>query len=130
MSVEAWPRISQAIPRYVASLGVVTAGFALVQAANNTAVMADSATDQRGHVSGLLNPSLNLGLITGASVMGAVIAAGASSSNLIVASPQALAPGMRTRFVVATVLVAIAIAIALVIALATALPAWARTRPR
>ena len=53
---------------------VVTAGYALFQAANNTAVMADIGPDQRGVVSGLLNLSRNLGLITGASVMGAVFA--------------------------------------------------------
>jgi len=61
----------------------------------------------------LLNLSRNLGLITGASVMGAVFAVGAASSNLMTASPHALAAGMRVTFAVAAVLVVVALAIAL-----------------
>ena len=104
---------SLGIPGYVVPLAVITAGFALFQAANNTAVMTDIRADQRGVVSGLLNLSRNLGLITGASVMGAVFAAGAASSNLMTASPQAVAAGMRVTFAVAAVLVVVALAIAL-----------------
>jgi len=104
---------SLGIPGYVAPLVVITAGFALFQAANNTAVMTDIRADQRGVVSGLLNLSRNLGLITGASVMGAVFAVGAASSNLMTASPHALAAGMRVTFAVAAVLVVVALAIAL-----------------
>ena len=44
----------------------MTAGYALFQTANNTAVMADVPPDRRGVVSGMLNLSRNLGLITGA----------------------------------------------------------------
>mgnify|MGYP006211203185 CR=1 FL=1 len=49
-----------------------TIGYALFQTANNTAVMSDIATEQRGVIAGMLNLSRNLGLITGASAMGAV----------------------------------------------------------
>lgn len=104
---------SWGIPGYIAPLVVITAGFALFQAANNTAVMADIVADQRGVVSGLLNLSRNLGLITGASLMGTVFAVGAASSNLMTASAQSVAAGMRATFVVAAVLVVVAIAIAL-----------------
>jgi predicted MFS family arabinose efflux permease len=62
------------IPGCVAALVVVTAGYVLFQAANNTAVMMDISQDQRGVVSGMLNLSRNLGLVTGTSVMGAVFA--------------------------------------------------------
>ena len=103
--------ISLGVLGYIAPLAVITAGFALFQAANNTAVMADIRADQRGVVSGLLNLSRNLGLITGASLMGTVFAVGAASSNLMTASAQALAAGMRATFVVAAVLVVVAIAI-------------------
>ena len=57
--------------------------------------------------------SRNLGLITGASVMGTVFAVGAASSTLMTASPQALTAGMRATFAVAAVLVVVALAIAL-----------------
>jgi len=59
------------IAGYIAPIVVITAGYALFQAANNTAVMADVRPDQRGAMSGVLGLSRNLGLITGASVMGA-----------------------------------------------------------
>jgi hypothetical protein len=51
---------------YVGSIVVITAGYALFQTANNTAVMSNVRPDQRGVVSGMLNLSRNLGLITGA----------------------------------------------------------------
>jgi EmrB/QacA subfamily drug resistance transporter len=84
------------IPGYIGPIVIVTAGYALFQTANNTAVMADVVPDQRGVVSGLLNLSRNLGLITGASVMGAVFAL----------------TGMRVTFVTAAILLVGALAIA------------------
>ncbi len=98
---------------YVLPLVVVTAGYAVFQAANNTAVMADLAPLQRGVVSGLLNLSRNLGLITGASVMGAVFAFGASSRAIATAQPEAIVAGTRLTFAVAASLVVIAIFVAI-----------------
>lgn len=46
---------------YVILIVVITAGYALFQAANNTAVMADIRPDQRGVISGILNLSRNFG---------------------------------------------------------------------
>jgi MFS family permease len=96
---------------YVAPIVAVTGGYALFQVANNTAVMKDVSPDQRGVVSGLLNLSRNLGLITGASAMGAVFAL-ASGADVATAGPDAAASGMRAVFAVAAVLAAIALAIA------------------
>ena len=104
---------SLGVPGYVAPLVVITAGFALFQAANNTAVMTDIRADQRAVVSGLLNLSRNLGLITGASVMGTVFALAVDSASLMTAGPQAVAAGMRTTFAVAAALVVAALVIAL-----------------
>ncbi len=67
---------------YIAPLIVITAGYALFQAANNTAIMTTSRPEQRGVISGLLNLSRNLGLITGASVMGAVFALGSATNTM------------------------------------------------
>ena len=97
---------------YIAPLVIITAGYALFQAANNTAVMKTVGPDQRGVVSGMLNLSRNLGLITGASVMGAVFALGAGTTNMMTAPPEAVAAGMRITFAVAAVLIVAAIAIA------------------
>lgn len=96
---------------YLIPLVVLTAGYALFQAANNTAVMADIESQQRGVVSGLLGLSRNLGLITGASVMGAVFAFGTASDDILQAQPEAIAQGMRLTFAVAAGLIVIALVI-------------------
>ena len=80
---------------YIAPLVVITAGYALFQAANNTAVMTQSRGEQRGVISGLLNLSRNLGLITGASVMGMVFALGSATVSSMAARPGAVVAGMR-----------------------------------
>jgi len=100
------------VPGYIAPLVVVTAGYALFQAANNTAVMTTIGPEQRGVTSGMLNLSRNLGLITGASLMGTVFALGSSTTNIMTASPQAVAAGMQVTFAVATALIALALAVA------------------
>jgi MFS family permease len=100
------------VPGYLIPLVAITAGYALFQAANNTQVMTDVRQDQRGVVSALLNLSRNLGLITGASLMGAVFALGSATSDITTARPEAVATGMRITFTVAAVLVIAAIAMA------------------
>ena len=97
---------------YIAPLVLITAGYALFQAANNTAVMTDIRPDQRGVISGMLNLSRNLGLITGASVMGAVFAFASATAGLSMAHPEAVASGMRITFGVATALIVAALAVA------------------
>ncbi|WP_199820449.1 MFS transporter [Streptomyces sp. NRRL F-2664] len=97
---------------YVAPLAVLTAGYAVFQTANNTAVMADVPPDRRGVVSGALGLARNLGLVTGASVMGAVFARAAAAGDVAAASPAAVAAGTRTAFAVAAALVVLALAVA------------------
>jgi EmrB/QacA subfamily drug resistance transporter len=97
---------------YIAPMAVMTAGYALFQAANNTAVMADTGQDQRGVISGMLNLSRNLGLITGASMMGAVFALASAASDITTARPEAVAIGMRITFAVAAILIVASLAIA------------------
>jgi EmrB/QacA subfamily drug resistance transporter len=100
------------IPGYIGPLVAITAGYALFQAANNTAVMTNARPDQRGVISGMLNLSRNLGLITGASVMGAVFALGSGTTNVMAARPEAVAAGMRLTFAVAALLIIVALVIA------------------
>jgi EmrB/QacA subfamily drug resistance transporter len=100
------------LPGYIAPIVVVTVGYALFQTANNTAVMADIRPDQRGVISGMLNLSRNLGLITGASVLGAVFALAAATNDITTARPEAVATGMRITFAVAAALIVVALAIA------------------
>lgn len=101
-----------AIPGYLAPIIVVTVGYGLFQTANNTAVMHDILPEQRGLLSGMLNLSRNLGLITGASVMGAVFTFAAGSADLRAADSESIAHAMRVTFAVAATLIALAISLA------------------
>jgi EmrB/QacA subfamily drug resistance transporter len=99
---------------YIVPLVTFTAGFAVFQAANNTAVMTGIDVGQRGVVSGLLNLSRNVGLITGASVMGAVYAFG-SAAESVEATAGSATSGLRLAFAIATALVVFALVLALAI---------------
>jgi MFS family permease len=97
---------------YIVPIVLTTMGYGLFQTANNTAVMKDVSVGQRGVISGLLNLSRNLGLITGASVMGAVFALAARTTNVATAQPDAVASGMRMAFGAAALLIVVALGIA------------------
>jgi EmrB/QacA subfamily drug resistance transporter len=98
---------------YVGGTVVVTVGYALFQAANNTAAMSEVGPDHRGVVSGVLNLSRNLGLVTGASAMAAVFALASGVSDPAAAPPEAIARGMRMTFLVAASINLAALAIAI-----------------
>ncbi|WP_405442695.1 MFS transporter [Streptomyces avidinii] len=112
---------------YVVPLAVVTAGYAVFQTANNTAVMADVGADRRGVVSGMLNLSRNLGLVTGASVMGAVFAHASATADIASAPAAAVATGTRFTFLVAAALTLAALAVCAAVTLGR--PADGRPAP-
>jgi MFS family permease len=97
---------------YIAAIAVLTPGYQMFQASNNTVVMTGVAPDRKGVVSGLLGLSRNLGLITGASVMGAVFAFAAAADDMAAASPEAVATGMEATFAVSAVLILAGLGIA------------------
>jgi MFS family permease len=115
---------------YVVAFALLTPGYQLFLAANNTAVMVDVGVERRGVVSGMLNLSRNLGLITGASVMGAVFAAASSTADVATAGPGAVATGMRITFAVAAGLIAVATAVSVIRSPASAVPAASPPLPR
>lgn len=75
--------------------------------------MTGIAADERGVISGLLNLSRNLGLITGASLMGAIFAAATGTRDLAGAEPAAVAFGMQVTFTVAAALLIVALGLSL-----------------
>lgn len=101
------------VPAYGVPLVMTTAGFAVFQAANNTGVMSGAEASQRGVVSGLLNLSRNLGLITGASVMAAVYALASGARGPAVVSAGAVTAGAHAAFAAGGVLIVIALLMAL-----------------
>jgi MFS family permease len=103
---------SLGVAGYLAPIVAITASYALFQAANNTVIMTGVRPEQRGVISGMLSLSRNLGLITGASVMGAVFAVASATADITTAPPGAVATGTRITFAVAAILIGVAIAIA------------------
>lgn len=96
---------------YIAAIIVLTPGYQLFQAANNTAALADVPKERRGMASGLLGLSRNIGLMAGASLMGAVFAHGAGTGDFIHAAPAAISAGMQLTFLLAGGLVLSAMAL-------------------
>lgn len=97
---------------YVLSITVLTPGYQLFQAANNTAALADASKDRRGTISGALNLSRNIGPIAGASLMGAIFAFGAGTGEFAGATAPDIAAGMRLTFLLAGALMLVAIGVA------------------
>lgn len=91
---------------YAAPLAVLTAGYALFQAANNTAVMSEVPSERRGTVSGLLSLSRNLGLMSGATVLGAVFAAASGAGDVAHAERESVAVATRVTFALAAAILA------------------------
>lgn len=98
---------------YVVAMIILTPGYQLFQAANNTAAMAEMPRESRGTASGFLNLSRNIGLIGGTAILGAVFAHGVGTGDLSRAGPLAIAAGMRLTFLVAGATMVLVIAISL-----------------
>ena len=100
------------VATYIVAILFVSIGLAFFQTPNNTAVMADARPEQRGLVSGLLALARNLGLITGASLMGALFAH-AAGGDTTAATPDMVTEGMRFAFRVASAMAATALLLSL-----------------
>ena len=92
---------------YVAAVVLLTPGYQLFQAANNTQVLAEVPPERRGAVSGLLSLSRNLGLVAGASLLGAVFAFG--TGDFASASPEEVTRGVQLTFTLASLMMAFAL---------------------
>jgi len=103
---------SLGVAGYLLGILLLTPGYQLAQAANNTAALADVAKERRGTVSGLLTLSRNVGLIAGASALAAVFAFTVGGSDFAQASAAAIATGMRVTFLCAAGLMGAAVLIA------------------
>ena len=102
--------LASGLMTYLGSLVILTAGYSLFQTANNTGVMNIADGANRGTVSGLLNLSRNLGLIGGASALGAVFAW--ATPDVTHATAQSVADGLHATFAVAVGLILLAMVIA------------------
>ncbi len=91
---------------YLCAILLLTPGYQLFLAANNAQVMLESKDSSAGVIAGMLSLSRNIGLISGASVMGAVFAA-VAGQDVSIASPQSIMAGMKVTYLIASLLVII-----------------------
>lgn len=94
---------------YVLCLAMTAIGHGTFTAANNTAVMGRATQAQRGQISGVLNLSRNLGLLTGATLMSAVFDLSTRASALGDLPAARAENGLNTVYGVAILLVLIAL---------------------
>lgn len=106
-----WASGDSGVATYIVAMLFMSVGLALFQTPNNTAVMADARPESRGLVSGLLALARNLGLITGASLMGAIFAH--AVGDAATATPDVVAQGMRLAFRIAAIMAAAAFILSL-----------------
>ncbi|MCR9121137.1 MAG: MFS transporter [Phyllobacteriaceae bacterium] len=90
---------------YALALFALTPGYQLFLAALNTKGMLQAPAGRRGTISALLSLSRNLGLITGASAMGAIFAMAVGQADVTGASPDAIGFGLSATFTIGSVLV-------------------------
>lgn len=93
---------------YIFAIAVLTPGYQIFLAANNTLVMVSASKNQRGTTSGLLQLSRNIGLIAGASIMGVIFTFGVGTKVVEDASSSAINNGIRLTFFVAGLLALVA----------------------
>lgn len=102
------------ISGYIMPIIILTSGYQLFQAANNTMTLADVPRARQGMVSGLLSLSRNMGLIIGASVMGAIFSFGVGTNQLTQATALAIIDGMQLTFICAGALMVVGLLISCV----------------
>jgi len=99
---------------YIFPIIILTSGYQLFQAANNTMTLADVPKARQGVVSGLLSLSRNMGLIIGASVMGAIFSFGVGTIQFNQATALAIIDGMQFTFLCAGALMIVGLLISCV----------------
>jgi MFS family permease len=101
------------VPGYVGALVLMTPGFQLFLAANNTAVMTGTHDADKGLLSGLLGLSRNLGFMAGASLAPWTFAFMLDGHGVAGSSSQAIGEAFTGTFAAAAGLCVLAIVLAL-----------------
>lgn len=94
---------------YLLPILLLTAGYALFQTANNSAVVGGAKAGDRGAVAGLLTLSRNLGQLTGAAGLGGLFVTLVGRQDLATAMADELVFGTRGTFALTGLLLAAAL---------------------
>lgn len=98
---------------YALPLALLAGGYALFQAANQTAVMAGVPAERRGVVSGWMTVARHAGFVGGAWGLAALYALGSQAGGTAAVDPAAAGAGLRLAFAAALAATLAALALAL-----------------
>ncbi len=87
---------------YICGIILLTPGYQLFQAANNTSVMLAVVEKQGGIVSGILNLFRNIGLVTGASLMGTIFSMAVTHAPVALNKAETMFFGIEITFLTAS----------------------------
>ncbi|MEQ6166269.1 MFS transporter [Ekhidna sp. MALMAid0563] len=97
---------------YVGAIILLTPAYQLFLAANNTHVMSEAKSSQQGVIAGTLSLSRNIGLISGASVMGAIFAMAMAHHADSLAS-HSIIHGLKVTYIIAGFMVSVCLLLAI-----------------
>jgi len=90
--------ISFGLVGYILCLMTIGCGYATFTSSNNTLTMSGASPNVRGSISGILNLSRNLGLLTGASLMSTVFDSVSFISHTSTLQPASLEEGLNAVY--------------------------------
>lgn len=107
-------RITHGLVGYLFCLITMAIGYATFLLANNTLTMTKTSSQTRGSISGILNLSRNLGLLTGASLMSSIFASVSSITAITTANSHMVEGGLHAVYQFAIALLTIAITVQII----------------
>jgi MFS family permease len=94
---------------YIAALIILTPGRQMFLAATHTFIMQNAIKTEKGLVSGILNLSKNLGLLTGASLVGGVFLLRLHADSISQASPHQVSTAFTEIFIFTAIILSISL---------------------
>lgn len=104
-------QVSSGVMHYLFNAAVLATGYACFLTSNNTYLMLFAKHRDKGKISGLVNLSRNLGLLTGATLMTVIFNFGLNGTAIMEASPGLIQAAFNTSYQIATVLILLALII-------------------
>lgn len=99
---------------YLLCLITISIGYATFLSTNNTLTMTNTSSQTRGSVSGILNLSRNLGLLTGVAIMSTIFTLTSNITDIATANSHMVEAGLQATYQLATMLLIAAIIVQLV----------------
>ncbi len=107
-------KVTYGLMGYLFCLITMGVGYATFLSTNNTLTMINTLPQTRGSISGILNLSRNLGLLTGASVMSTIFASVSDITDIATANTYKVEAGLHAVYQLAVVFLIAAITVQII----------------